>query len=340
MKNRLVGTLAVLAMMLAFAAPAVADAPNDCPDPQSGDFVDGSTSGGEEGEFTVDGVLVHYEVSDDGKTITFSQQVTFCVKGGSEENSGVVTGTSYTVTFENAGGQNPAISNFVVYSVTPPTPVTAAAASVTAPTCSAAGMLVVPANTDSVTYSVSPAYSAGATGPFTVTATANAGFALTGTSQWTLTVAPQLTGSVCASAVTAAAASLTAPSCTAAGMLVIPANTASVTYSVTPAYSAGATGTYVVTATANAGFVLTGTSQWTLTVSPMVTGAACVSGGGTLPGNPSTPVRAGTAGSTVPNTAMDAPGADSLPTVLVALVMLSSVAYVARRNLLTFEGRR
>src|SRR5688500_7742553 len=75
-----------------------------------------------------------------------------------------------------------------------PQPVTAAAASVTPPSCTAAGMLVVPANTASVTYSVSPAYSAGATGTFTVTATANAGFVLTGTSQWTLTVLAQLSG--------------------------------------------------------------------------------------------------------------------------------------------------
>ena len=125
-------------------------------------------------------------------------------------------------------------------------------------------------------------------------------------------------------------------------MLVVPANTASVTYSVSPAYSAGASGTFTVTATANAGFTLSGTSQWTLTVAPQVTGAACVSGG-TLPGNP--PVRSGTAGSTgapgtLPNTALDGPMTDRLPSVLVALLALSSLACVGRRNLLEMRARR
>ena len=271
MRLRSIRILAVLAMIMAFAAPVAADAPNDCPDPAAGDFVDGSTSGGETGSFTIDGTTVYYSVSDDGKTISFFSDeemetplaVAFCVKGGSAGNSGVITASVYTVDFVNSGGENPAISNFVVYGV-----------------------------------DLTP--------------------------------------------VTADAASVTPPSCTAAGTLVIPANTAGVTYSVSPAYTAGATGTFTVTATANAGFVLTGTSQWTLTVAPQLTGAACVTGGGTLPGNP--PVRSGTAGSTgaptVPNTAMDVPMTDRVPTVLVALLALSSLAYVGRRNLLEMRARR
>ena len=63
--------------------------------------------------------------------------VTFCVKGGSAGNSGVETASVYTVDFVNSGGQNPAISNFVVYGIGL-TPVTALAASVTPPSCTAA----------------------------------------------------------------------------------------------------------------------------------------------------------------------------------------------------------
>jgi hypothetical protein len=197
MRLKYMGSLAALAMMLAVAAPVAADAPNACPDPAEGDFRDESTSANETGTFTVDGVQVTYTVSADGETITFSRAVSFCVKGGSDDNSGVISGTTFTVDFLNDGANTPTISNFTVYGIFL-TPVTAAAATVTPPSCSAAGTLVIPANTAAVSYSVSPAYTAGASGTFTVTATANAGFGLTGTSQWTLTVAPQLTGAACA----------------------------------------------------------------------------------------------------------------------------------------------
>ena len=339
MRLRFIGILAILAMMLAVAAPVAADAPNACPEPAEGDFKDGSTSANETGTFTVDGVEVTYTVSADGKTVTFSQAVSFCVKGGSDDNSGVISGTTFTVDFLNHGGNTPAISNFTVYGVVL-TQVTALAASVTPPSCTAAGTLSIPEDTAQVDYSVSPAYSAGATGTFMVTATAKAGFVLTGTAAWTLEVLPQLTGVVCASGATAAIASITPPSCTAAGTLVIPANTASVTYSVSPAYTAGATGTFTVTATANAGFVLNGTSQWTLTVAPKLTGAACVTGGGTLPGNP---VRSGTAGSTgapaVPNTAMELP-ASGVSVAVLALIALVGLGLMAHRNVVATRTRR
>ncbi len=201
MRSRFIGILAVLAMIMAFAAPVAADAPNDCPDPEEGDFADGSTSANETGQFTIDDVTVYYVVSADGETISFFSDadhedpisVEFCVKGGSADNSGVRTGSTYTVDFLNSGGQTPAISNFVVYGVSL-TATTAAAASVTPPSCTAAGMLVVPADTDSVEYSVSPEYNAGDTGTFKVTATAKPGFVLEGPSEWNLTVLAQLTG--------------------------------------------------------------------------------------------------------------------------------------------------
>ena len=335
-----------MAMILAFAAPVAADAPNDCPDPAAEDFADESTGADETGSFTIDGTEIWYAVTDDGHTISFFSdeemtepiEVELCVKGGSLENSGVIVASTYTVDFLNSGGQNPQISNFVVYSVPESelTPTTAAAASVTPATCEAAGTLVVPPDTDEVEYSVSPEYNAGDTGEFTVTATAKETFVLEGPSEWTLNVAPQLTGEVCASATTAAAASVTPPSCTAAGTLVVPADTASVMYTVSPAYTAGATGSFTVAATAKAGFVLTGTAQWALNVGPKLTGAACVTGGGTLPGNP---VRGGTLGG-VPNTAMDAPLNDGMPTILITVLALAGLAYVGHRNLVAMRARR
>lgn len=120
--------LAALGLIAMFAMPVAADAPNDCPDPLAGDFADASTAAGETGSFVIDGTTVYYEVSEDGKTISFFSdedmtqplEVEFCVKGGSLANSGVKIASSYTVDFLNDGGQTPAISNFVVYSVPVP----------------------------------------------------------------------------------------------------------------------------------------------------------------------------------------------------------------------------
>jgi hypothetical protein len=120
---------------------------------------------------------------------------------------------------------------------------------------------------------------------------------------------------------TAAAASVTPASCTAAGTLVVPADTESVMYSVSPAYVAGAAGNFTVTAAAKAGFVLTGTSAWALTVAAQVTDATCITGGG---GNPSpSPVLQGTLGSSggpgggLPNTAVPVELVASLGGLLV-----------------------
>ena len=128
MRLRFIGILAVLAMMLAVAAPVAADAPNDCPDPAPTDFADADTAAGETGTFVIDGTTVYYAVSADGKMISFFSDaartlplvVEFCVKGGSLANSGVLSLSVYTVVFLNDGGENPAISNFVVYSVPAP----------------------------------------------------------------------------------------------------------------------------------------------------------------------------------------------------------------------------
>lgn len=146
---------------------------------------------------------------------------------------------------------------------------------------------------------------------------------------------PQLTDT------TAAAAGVTAPSCSATGSLVVPANTNSVMYSVSPAYTAGASGAFTVTATAKEGFLLKGPSQWVLNVAPKLTGAQC---GGTLGGNPtptpSSPVRGGTqGGGSIPNTALDQPADASLGTLLAILALASSAAIVGR-NLVGARSRR
>ena len=62
----------------------------------------------------------------DGKTVTFTDAATgepfnvdsFCVKAGNT-NSGPQSGSSYTVNFDNQGGQFPDISNLVIYASVP-----------------------------------------------------------------------------------------------------------------------------------------------------------------------------------------------------------------------------
>ncbi len=78
---------------------------------------------------------------------------------------------------------------------------------------------------------------------------------------------------------------------------------------------------------------------------------ACVtvtSSSGTLGGNPTpTPVvptpapvvRTGTQGG-VPNTAMEAPISDELPSALLALTAIVGLGYLGRRNLIAIRGRR
>jgi len=60
-------------------------------------------------------------ITINGASVTFNRSVDFCVKA-SNSNSGKITGDSYTVTFENNGGQTPDISYVVVYEETLPTP--------------------------------------------------------------------------------------------------------------------------------------------------------------------------------------------------------------------------
>jgi hypothetical protein len=101
--------LFVATLVLAFAtfgvSTAFAQGASGCP------------TGGEEigsaGGTTESGV----EVTIDGPTVTFSEEVEFCVKAGPED-SGVQVGTTFTVDWTVGSGQTPNISHVVVYEVT------------------------------------------------------------------------------------------------------------------------------------------------------------------------------------------------------------------------------
>ena len=71
-------------------------------------------------------------------------------------------------------------------------------------------------------------------------------------------------------------------------------------------------------------------------------------GGGVNPGNPATtppsqgatPVRQGTLGSTIPNTAMDGGPVDQAPVAMLALLAVGSLGHVAQRNIVAMRNRR
>ena len=77
---------------------------------------------------------------------------------------------------------------------------------------------------------------------------------------WELTVLPQLSPNdpACVETIAPATPSVTPSSCDAPGGLIVPPSTESITYSVEPAYTSGATGTFTVTATAADGYVFAG----------------------------------------------------------------------------------
>lgn len=205
--------------------------------------------------------------------------------------------------------------------------VTPLAPTVGAATCDVAGTLTLTA-VEGVIYTVEPEYTAGASGDFTVTATADedAGFVIAEGAQTTfeVTVAAKL------NCVAAVAPSVSGATCAAPGALTLNAVTG-VTYAVNPAYAAGASGSFTVTASASAGFTLTGPSVFAVNVPAKL---VC---SGTQGGNPTpAPVRTGT----LANTAMEAPVSVQLPVALLALVAIASVAYLGHRNVMAIRGRR
>ena len=152
-----------------------------------------------------------------------------------------------------------------------PTEVTAVAPSATVPDCTKDGSLKVPKSTTAITYESTP--SGKGPGTYTVTATAKPGYVIVGDAAWTVEVLPKVTGEVCLTKVEATAPTVLAPTCTQDGKLVVPVSTTSITYASLPAGTGP--GTYTVTATATAGNLLVGTSSWTVTVLPMLTGEEC-----------------------------------------------------------------
>ena len=202
--------------------------------------------------------------------------------------------------------------------------VTPLAPGVSAATCEAAGVLTL-TEVEGVTYDIEPDYTAGASGDFVVTATADEGFTIAegAETEFEVTVPAKLN---CAAGV---APSVTAATCAAPGALTLNP-VAGVTYNVNPAYAAGASGAFTVTAVAAEGTTLTGQTVFAVNVP-----AKLVCQSGTAGGNPTpTPAAA------VPNTAMDVPMSEQLPVALLALVALVGVAVIGYRNLMVIKDRR
>lgn len=129
----------------------------------------------------------------------------------------------------------------------------------TAPTCAADGALLVKSEPAGITVDVSPA----GTGPghYTITFTAQAGYAIDGATSQTIDVLPKLTGDQCASIVQPVDPTITEPTCTGpgtstAGSITLPADGDGISYTLVGD---------VVTATADAAHKLvTVPSGWVL----------------------------------------------------------------------------
>ena len=180
MRTRFIGILATMALLLAFAAPVAADAENACPD---GAVKINVNSADQTGNFVIGGTEVTYTISEGGTTVSFSQPVDLCAKGGSEANSGFLDNvTSYTVTFENGGGQNPNISNFVVYALgtTPPVITSLMLDKVTVGGDASFAFTASNAFSTSLTGAAAAVSVASAPGSYTITETVTSGWTLTG----------------------------------------------------------------------------------------------------------------------------------------------------------------
>lgn len=215
--------------------------------------------------------------------------------------------------------------------------VTPLAPSVSGATCEAAGMLTLP-EVDGIAYTVDPAYSAGDSGEFTVTASAEEGWVIAEGAQTVFEVS--VPGAIdCPENAAASAPSVTGPTCDAPGSMTVHA-AIGVNYTISPAYTAGASGTFTISATAAEGFVLTGQSSFIVDVL-----AKKVCGEGTQGGNPPTPptpptptVRGGTQAG-IPNTAMDVPASNGGPIAFV-LIGIVALALAGWRSVVAVAERR
>jgi hypothetical protein len=133
--------------------------------------------------------------------------VTSTLKWGTAPNYTGGTDTHQTTIARPAGGCDQSV----------PVP---GAPTVTPPTCFAVGSLAIPADTASVTWSVTPAYHAGDTGPFTVTATTTPGHYFDGgatTATYPVTVLDKVTGAACDTVVAPVAPSVVQSVCNGPG---------------------------------------------------------------------------------------------------------------------------
>ena len=115
MRRLLVLSLMVVTVGGLFGTSAASAATTHCPDHTTETKFEGA------GTFQVDGITVTVM----GRTVTFTDAngdpvvVEFCVKAGPSD-SGVQTGSSFTVNWLNNGGNRPAISYVVFYGAEEP----------------------------------------------------------------------------------------------------------------------------------------------------------------------------------------------------------------------------
>ena len=150
-----------------------------------------------------------------------------------------------------------------------PVTITPTAPSANPPTCDAGGTLVIPTQTG-VSYDQ---VNGAGPGQYHVIATAaDNTWVLTGTTVWDITVLPKLPqSSDCPVAITPNAPSANAPTCVADGSLFIPTQTG-VTYS--EVNGSGPGQYHVVASAADNSWVLSGTTEWDITVLPKLAQSA------------------------------------------------------------------
>lgn len=202
----------------------------------------------------------------------------------------------------------------VVHVATPLAP------SVSDATCEAPGTMTLTV-VEGISYTIEPAYTVGDSGEFTVTATADEGWTIAGEAQTVFEVTVPAAMDCPENAATISL-SVSGPTCAAAGSLSINAGTG-VMYTVAPAYTAGASGTFTVDAMAEEGYVLTGESSFTVEVP-----ARKVCNDGTQGGNPTPP--------SLPNTAL---AGQSGPTLGVGAALLAIASILVLAGVRLVEGK-
>ena len=281
-----------------------------------------------------------------------NEKVTICHATSSESNPYVAIKVSVNSGYEPHLSDNPGSSplagheqDFILENTDletcddVPEPVaTPIAPNVSGATCEAPGMLTLTA-VEGIVYTVDPAYTAGDAGEFTVTASAEEGWVIAEGTQTIFEVSVPAAID-CPETAAAIAPSVTGPTCVAPGSLTLNAATG-VTYTVSPAYTAGASGTFTITPTAADGFVLTGEDSFIVTVAAKKVCLEGTEGGNPTPSatpSPTTTVRGGTLGG-VPDTAMEMPESNG-GSIAFVLIGLAALALAGWRSAVAVAERR